>query len=42
MSVHPDNFAAFYADKILQIDYQLTHFCYLAAKPHFKKPDSGF
>lgn len=49
MSIHPDNFAAFYADKILQIDYQLTHFCYLAAKPFFKGknclelgPSSGY
>lgn len=35
MSVHPDNFASFYSNKILQIDYQLATYCYEAAKPFF-------
>lgn len=35
MSSHPDDFASFYSNKILQIDYQLTTYCYQAAKPFF-------
>jgi len=35
MSTHPDNFAGFYSSKILQIDYQLTTYCYEASKAYF-------
>ena len=35
MSAHPDNFASFYSNKILQIDYQLTSYCYEESKPYF-------
>jgi 2-polyprenyl-3-methyl-5-hydroxy-6-metoxy-1,4-benzoquinol methylase len=35
MSSHPDNFASFYSNKILQIDYQLATYCYDASKPYF-------
>jgi 2-polyprenyl-3-methyl-5-hydroxy-6-metoxy-1,4-benzoquinol methylase len=36
MSTHPDNFASFYSNKILQIDYQLATYCYNVSKPFFK------
>lgn len=49
MSAHPDNFASFYSNNILQIDYQLATYCYEASKPFFhgKKclelgPSSGY
>lgn len=49
MSAHPDNFASFYSNNILQIDYQLTTYCYEASKPFFKGknclelgPSSGY
>jgi 2-polyprenyl-3-methyl-5-hydroxy-6-metoxy-1,4-benzoquinol methylase len=49
MNAHPDNFASFYSSKILQIDYQLTTYCYEASKPFFQGknclelgPSSGY
>lgn len=35
MNHHPDKFANFYSNQILQIDYQLATYCYDSAKPFF-------